>query len=130
MKHDLERGLDLWADLSQALNLIALEHGEIPRGDKTIWKNYLNRWGNREWFDILSLLAELQLQEPTAFQPFHNRALNQAARILVSDHNLHPRVLDTKGNKEHLWRLAMTLREVWNNLNKLNTPAERLLEVK
>lgn len=119
---NISRGIELWAKLATVINEESVA-GEMQKNSHRLWRGYLNKWTNTEFLDILAAVSELQDQRPDLFLKFHNKALAEAAQILVRDHKVNPRCLDTKDNKDVYWRLAMTLREVWNRVEAdANTP--------
>ena len=122
-----QRGIELWAKLAEAINEESVD-GVIDRNCHRLWRGYLNKWTNAEWFDILTAVSELQEIEPDLFLKFHNTALTTAAEILVKEYRMNPRCLDTKENRADYWRLAMTLREVWNRTEQRLSTTPDLFE--
>jgi hypothetical protein len=116
MKQNLELGIELWAKLAEVINEESVA-GEMQKNSHRLWRGYLNKWTNTEIFNILAAVSLVQEARPEMFQKFHNTALAEAAKILVRDYKMNPRCLDTKSNKDVYWRLAMTLREVWNQVS-------------
>lgn len=110
-----DQGLDLWQYLAETINAEIQTHGELQKNNKAIW-SILHKWTNREWLMILHTASVLQETNPECFHAFQNKALAQAARILVQEGSTHHRILDTKEYKNDLWRMTMCLREVWNSL--------------
>jgi len=111
--NDSDKGLELWEHLAGVINSQPL----IEKNNKAIW-GLLHKWSNHEWLAVLNVVADLQDSHPEYFHAFQNKALAEAARVIVNEGSTHPRVLDTREHKNKMWRMAMCLREIWNKMQQ------------
>lgn len=117
---ELEQGVELWHSLSQQLNDIIKQQGEITIDDKRIWNGYLHKWTNEEWQLLLTAMCELHLHYPEMFKRFHTTNIEAALATLLRQGKEHPRALDRKVNKGKAWATIMTAVEVWNTACDIN----------
>jgi hypothetical protein len=119
------RGLNLWRDIAETQNDIIAEHGKIERNNPVLWGDYLHKWNNHDWLDVLHAVSTVQEQQPDLFKPYQERAFAEAARAIVNNHESHHRVLDTKDYKAEAWKAIMCLRELWNAIiSDMSKPTE------
>jgi hypothetical protein len=110
----LEQALDLWQSFAETQNAIVKEQGDINKDDPRMWQGYLHKWSNEEWRMVLEAVGELLTAHPTVFKRFQRDAFVKAVQTLLKYENSHDRCLDTKQHKHTAWKMAMTLRELWN----------------
>jgi hypothetical protein len=114
-----DKALELWQRLAMAINEETInDGGTLARNNHRIWRGYLHKWTNKEWFAIYGLLADLQEQHPELFRKDQTKALARALNILVAEHTVNQRCLDTAENKSAYWQMIMVMRELWNSANK------------
>jgi hypothetical protein len=113
-----DRGVDLATEITLTLNRIILETGEaIDINNHTIWGEYLHRYTNQDWEDMLSAMEGLHEHLPGMFKPYHEHALLEA-RMTLDKHSLaQSRVLDHKDHKRKAWKMIMAMRELINDFN-------------
>lgn len=122
------RGIDHWQAITATLNDTIINTGKkIDINNPTIWGEYLHRWDNSDWLDILSAFDAVLQQRPDLMRPFHKRNYENAITVLNLGKDISDRVLDKKANKKIAWAMIMTLREVLNELNEVNLPNEDAL---
>jgi hypothetical protein len=90
------------------------EQGAITKDDPRMWGDYLHKWDNEEWRMVLEAVGELLTAHPTVFKRFQRDAFVKAVQTLLKYEHSHDRCLDTKLHKHTAWKMAMTLRELWN----------------
>lgn len=120
-----ESALDEWQAISEFLNDWIKNNGEIQPNNHELWKEFLHRWDNQDWQEIIDAVGELYKRYPEYFQEFHKRAIAQAIVILI-EHSSTKRVMDRKKHKRVAWKMIMTLREVWNAAQGIDIPNEDL----
>jgi len=79
MDKSIERGLDHIESICDYLNtLIVSTNREIDRNDKTLWGEYLHKWKNSDWEDVLN--AYEYVLDKTGYHPSEqeHRAWEQA----------------------------------------------------
>jgi hypothetical protein len=124
---DLINGIGQWRNISECLNgIIASTGKEIDINNRTIWQEYLHKWTNKDWEDMIGAVLSVKQEDPTLFKAYHDSAIAEAKTALLKG-DPSKRIMDTKLNKRIAWRSIMTLREVWNQMNdtaeaKPNTP--------
>lgn len=117
------KGIDLWQDITATLNDIITTTGKkIDINNPTIWQEYLHRWDNTDWADMLSAFDAVLQQRPDLMKPFHKRNFENAVTVLNLGKDQSDRILDKKANKRVAWAMIMTLREVLNELNEVDIP--------
>ncbi len=113
-----DRGVDLMAEITYVLNDIILSTGEaIDINNKTIWDNYLHKYSNEDWADMLSAVAGMYEGMPSIFKRFHEDAWVQASMTLERFAPSQNRVLDHKDHKRKAWKMIMAIRELLNDFN-------------
>jgi len=119
------KGIDSWQDITAVLNDIILTTGKkIDINNPVIWGDFLHRWDNADWENILSAFDAVLQQRPDLMKPFHKNNYERAITTLNMGKSSSDRVLDKKANKRIAWAMIMTLREVLNELNETNLPNE------
>ena len=118
----LVEGIELIAQAVEILNNEIRTNGEIKPNNKTIWKQTLNVWTNRDWAKITAVLIELNEHQTGLFRSFHERNLIETETVLKKHWMAHPRVMDTKAHKNLAWKMLHTVREVWCAANDIHLP--------
>jgi hypothetical protein len=118
----LEQGIEIWRDISETLNGIVKDTGEININNETIWQGYLHVWNNQDWVKVLLAIELLYEDHPEFFVGNNEDAFITAKEILIKNNNNIDRVMDRKVNKRHAWRIIMSMRELWNRANDLHVP--------
>lgn len=118
----IEMGLERWQQLAELLNSIIEQDGGIERDDERIWKPLLHTWTNEDWALVLHAFETLMIQHPNEIKSYQETAFIDAREALIKGFNASKRVLDKKANKHREWRMAMVLREVWNQINNISLP--------
>jgi hypothetical protein len=118
----LQQGIELWRGLSESLNAIIEDSGEIDINNELIWKGYLHSWDNQDWTKALLAIEALFEEHPEFFRGNNEDAFLTAKEILIKNNNKIDRILDRKANKRHAWRMIMTMRELWNAANDIFLP--------
>jgi hypothetical protein len=113
-----------WQSIAEFLNKWIASNGQIQINNHELWQEYLHRWDNEDWQAIIEAMGELYQRNPEYFQDFHKQAMARAASVLISADRA--RVLDTKAHKKTAWKMIMTMREVWNNVNDIDLPNENI----
>jgi hypothetical protein len=113
------KGIEQWTAVANTLNKSILDTGrKIDINNTVIWQEFLHRWDNSDWQNILSAFNAVCSQQPDLIKPFHQRNYENAVTVLNCHSDQHARILDTKPNKKIAWAMIMTLREVFNELNE------------
>jgi len=123
----LDPGRILINEITEVLNDIILSTGKtIPINNTTIWNEYLHKWSNDDWADMLAAFVDMCDARPELVKPFHNHAVESAIMIMHKNSLLknEPRILDTKQNKKIAWKMIMAMRELSNAHNNINIPNE------
>ena len=123
----LDPGRILINEISAVLNDIILSTGQaIDINNTTIWDGYLHKWTNEDWADMLDAFVDMCDQRPHAVKPFHSHACETAIMIMHKNSLLknEPRIMDSKANKRHAWKMIMAMRELSNHYNNINVPNE------
>ena len=106
------------AEITYVLNDIILSTGEaIDINNKTIWDNYLHKYSNEDWADMLSAVEGMYEGMPSIFKRFHEDAMVQARMTLDKFAPSQNRVLDHKDHKRKAWKMIMAIRELLNDFN-------------
>jgi hypothetical protein len=121
----LEQGIEIWRDISETLNQIVKDTGEININNETIWQGYLHVWDNQDWVKVLLAIELLYEDHPEFFIGNNEDAYVTAKEILIKNNNKVDRIMDRKVNKRHAWRMIMSMRELWNRANDLHVPMGR-----
>lgn len=128
---NIATGIDKIGDISECLNDIILNTGlQIDINNPTIWGEYLHRWDNQDWEDMLAGFNAIMESAPDKVKPYHKNNYTKANTALKRDKNLSDRVLDKKAHKRTAWAMIHTFREVWNNIHDKNIPNEDTKTVK
>jgi len=123
----LDPGRILINEITQVLNDIILSTGKtIPLNNSTIWDQYLHKWTNQDWADMLDAFIDMCDKRPDLAKPFHQQACETAVMIMHKNSLLknEPRILDSKANKKTAWKMIMAMRELSNAHNGINIPNE------
>jgi hypothetical protein len=118
----LEQSLDLWQKFAETQNAIIKQQGDISINDARMWQGYLHKWSNEEWRMVLEAVGELLTAHPDLFKRFQRDAFVRAVQTLLKYETSHDRCLDTKQHKHTAWKMAMTLRELWNQCHNYTSP--------
>lgn len=121
----LEEALDLWQSFAECQNTIIQEQGAIDKDDPRMWKGYLHKWDNNDWRIVLEAVGELLTAHPDVFKRFQRDAFVKAVQTLLKYENSHDRCLDVKQHKYVAWKMAMTLRELWNQCQEVKIKAHK-----
>lgn len=119
---ELEQALTLWQQFAECQNEIIKHEGQINKNDQRIWQGYLHKWSNQEWRIVLEAVGELLTAHPDLFKRFQRDSFVKAVQTLLKYESSHDRCLDTKLNKHTAWKMAMTLRELWNQCHCEQAP--------
>lgn len=120
---NIANGLDKIGDISETLNDIILNTGkQIDINNKTIWDNYLHRWDNTDWEDMLAGFDAIANSAPEKVKAYHKNNYERAAIAINRGKHSSDRVLDKKANKKIAWAMIHTFREVWNNIHDKDIP--------
>jgi hypothetical protein len=123
----LDPGRILINEIAAVLNDIILSTGQaIDINNSTIWNTYLHKWSNDDWADMLAAFVDMCDQKTHLVKPFHSHACETAVMIMHKNALLknEPRIMDTKANKRHAWKMIMAMRELSNAHNNINVPNE------
>jgi hypothetical protein len=119
---DIVNVIEQWRQVSETLNGIITSTGkEIDINNRVIWDQFLHRWSDSDWQDIIATVLAVKSENPDLFASYHDTAIAAARAALLKSHS-GSRVMDTKPNKKISWRTIMTLREVWNQMNDIKIP--------
>ena len=118
-----ESALAEWHSIATFLNDYIREHGQIQINNNELWREYLHRWDNQDWTEIIETVAELHKKYPEYFHKFHKDAIAAAITILI-EHSDTKRVMDRKQHKKIAWKMIMTMRETWNAATGIDLPNE------
>lgn len=120
---NISDGIDKLGAISETLNDIILTTGkQIDINNATIWNDYLHRWDNGDWEDMLAGFDAILTSQPTAVKSYHKNNYERAVVTLKKGKSTSERVLDKKANKKVAWAMIHTFREVWNTLNGKDIP--------
>jgi len=122
---ELEQGLDLWQSFAEMQNTIIKKEKIIDKDDPRMWQDYLHKWSNTEWRLVLEAVGELLTAHPDLFKRFQRDAFVRAVQTLLKYESSHDRCLDTKQHKHIAWKMAMTLRELWNQCHTQEVKAHK-----
>lgn len=118
-----ESALDEWHSITNFLNDWIKKNGTIQINNHELWREYLHRWDNQDWQEIIETVAELHKRYPELFSKFHKDAVIAAASTLI-EHGDTQRIMDHKQHKKTAWKMIMTMREVWNRACGVDIPNE------
>lgn len=118
-----ESALAEWHAITNFLNDWIKKNGKIEPNNHELWREYLHRWDNQDWTEILQTVAKLHERYPEYFQRFHRDAVMAAVSVLL-EHGDTKRVMDRKEHKKIAWKAIMTMREVWNAACDIYLPNE------
>lgn len=119
---NIERGMREIEVLTDYLNDIIVKTGRaIDIDNHKLWRRFFHHWTNEDWENMLAALDLIQQHYPEVFQKFHRQAILEARSVLSTASDLH-RILDTKPHKSKAWRVAMSVREIVNELNGVVIP--------
>jgi hypothetical protein len=131
----VECGKEMWGQAALICNDIIRTEGKITIDDKRIWDPFLHTWTNEDWLAILAAWEAEYDENPDMFnwcinkegkkaRVNHTVAFNDTVEVLKGYMKKYPRVLDKRDremdNKRLAWRMIMSMREVWCNLNGLD----------
>ena len=132
MDKSIERGLDHIERICDYLNsLIVSTNQAIDRNDKTLWGEYLHKWRNADWEDVLN--AYEHLVDKTGYHPSdeEHRAWEQARWNLGAYSKHVSNAMDIRRGTRNstrlgthtqgaTWHFLMTLRDVYSKLLKID----------
>jgi hypothetical protein len=122
---NIATGLEKIGDIAETLNDIILNTGKkIDINNRTIWDEFLHRYDNTDWEDMLAGFNAIIESHPDAVKAYHKNNYAKAQATLKKGHSQSDRVLDKKGNKTTAWAMIHTFREVWNALHDKDIPNE------
>jgi hypothetical protein len=109
-------GLERVFEVAQMLNnIIKATNQPIDINNKQIWGDYLHKFSNEDWDDMLTALEEMRKIEPGAFTAYHNNNMITARQVLDKGQlQGKTRVLDKRETKRYAWAMIMTMRECYN----------------
>ncbi len=119
---DVDKGIDLWESIATTLNDIVTTEGTIKKDNPRIWQGYLHTWSNEDWENIFSALNTVRTHNPDVFTEFNERKLLEAVAVFKKGSMLYPRCMDRKHSKTYAWATIMLMREVWNQIHKVDLP--------
>jgi hypothetical protein len=129
-QHIQEEGIRLWEEIARALNGEILLNGRLQKNNAYIWGQFLHRWRNLEYAQVLGVMRELMDTNPELFKSFHESAVLTAEQVLIRNwdkptgkdkvYSAEGRILDQRAHKEVAWKLIMTMREVWNKIHDMD----------
>lgn len=114
---DIATGLDQISEIAGTLNNIIDSQGKIEINNPTIWQNYLHRWSNKDWENMLAGFRVILENRPDAVKQYHKNNFERAITALKKDRHYSDRALDTKNNKRIAWAMINTFREVLADLD-------------
>lgn len=121
----LEKGANLVKELAEWLNNEIRKTGQLQRNNHALWEEFLHKWDNREWAQVLGYLEALNEACPELFKSYHEQSVFNATTTLGKHwESEHDRVLDKKPHKKTAWSAIMTVREVYNAANGIDLPNE------
>lgn len=127
-KTTAELSVQVMCHITDTLNQIVTEQGDININNRTIWDTYLHQMDNHIWRDILETLYELYMQHPDLFEMHQVSAVKNALETLNRHYNYYDNVLHiNRPNMKHrgiAWRALMVVREI---VNTANSPKGSLL---
>ncbi len=122
---NVAKGLDQIGSIAECLNDIILSTKQsLQKDNKTIWEEYLHRWDNQDWLDMLAGFNAIAESSPESVRAYHKNNAEMARTAILKNKAKSDRVLDTKPHKHKAWAMINTFREVWNNLHDKNIPNE------
>jgi len=124
---DLNKGIELWQEISETLNDEIVKGGEIQINNSRIWKGYLHCWNNSDWVCLMEAMITLYDAHPEFFKHTDVETMKDTAKVLAKGiEQGKSRVMDQhhkiNSNKAKAWRTIMTAREVWNRANEVWLP--------
>ena len=118
------KGLERVFEVAQMLNdVIKTTNQPIDINNKTIWGDYLHKFSNEDWDDMLTAMEEMRKIEPGAFSAYHNNNIINARQHLDKGQlQGKTRSLDKRETKRHAWAMIMTMRECYNRAAGIDLP--------
>lgn len=117
-------GLERVFEVAQMLNnIIKTTNQPIDINNKQIWGEYLHKFSNEDWDDMLTALEEMRKIEPGAFTAYHNNNMITARQHLdKGELQGKTRALDKRETKRTAWAMIMTMRECYNRAAGVDLP--------
>lgn len=113
---DTTTGLDQISEIAEVLTKIIDTQGKIEINNPVIWSQYLHRWTNKDWENMLAGFRIILENRPDAVKQYHKNNFERAVTALKKDRHYSDRALDTKNNKRIAWAMINTFREVLADL--------------
>lgn len=106
--------------LTEMLNSIILEDGEVKQNNSMIWDEFLHEYSNKDWAKMLIVLQAFAEAFPEKLKSNEENAFNTAEMLLAKNWNKYERILDRKTNKFYAWKAMMSALDFINRINDYN----------
>lgn len=121
-------GLQLWQDLAELFNKNIEYQGSLKIDMRDLWDGLFHRWTNEDWLLVISVAERLIDFHPNLAQVGHRAIIEEAKKHLFQHYRNEHRVLDQRRPgmdfKRVAWRLACSLREIWNTAQNIDLPVQ------
>jgi hypothetical protein len=121
-----KNSVELIYRISEHLNQIIRNSGQIQINNKQIWNEVLHQLENSHWRGILETLEALCDQNPNLGNLQHRIAISQGLAVLEKYEAYYDRCMDVRtkhlNNKGTAWKCLMTMRELYTTAIGENLP--------
>lgn len=119
-------GEQLCEHITDTLNDIIKNTGQIKKDNKEIWDGFLHQVTNDEWAAMFEAFKQKVSDEDIALRPDQQDKFERAYTTFQRDRHLRERCMDIrhkhKNTKDLAWAMIMTIREVWNKSKGIDIP--------
>ena len=124
---NITQGNELNQYITDTLNgLITTTGRQIDKNEKIIWDEFLHIIDNDNWADMFAAFKHALDSQSIFLNSLQERRYTEALRTFERDSLLRERCMDilnkAKNTRTLAWGMIMTIREVYNEKNKVNIP--------
>lgn len=106
--------------LTEMLNTIIEEDGEVKKNNSILWGDFLHKYSNEDWAKMVIVLDLLAREHPGLLKSNEEMAFAQAQLTLDKYWSKYDRVLDKSQFKTYAWKLMMSALDFVNRINNRN----------
>lgn len=124
---NLTQGNDLNQYITDTLNNLITSTGQqINKNERVIWDEFLHIIDNDNWADMFAAFKDTLDHHDIFLNSIQERRYREALATFERDSKLRERCMDVltkaKNTRTLAWGMIMTVREVYNEKNKITIP--------
>lgn len=124
---DKQAGYEICQYITDTLNNLITSTGkQIDRNEKAIWDGFLHKASNEDWDDMFAAFKDVIDTKGIHLTQHQQLKFDEAYTTFKRDRHHRERCMDVevkfKSTKKLAWAMIMTIREVFNEVNKVSIP--------